>query len=438
MEKFQSFFVKTLLLFSLAIIGTQASGFNATSKSTLVEKSFKYYDVPDSKMDQYQLQVQVSVSGGIQGADGNTQALYFVFPAGYGVNIIQKYTTQMLSKSEKLILNYTNKNTLCEDCPQTYCESCADAFGRIMPIDNGFGNNIENRILKFEPLTSDTYIEDVSGNGRRVSKWLVTITFDADESFRLAPRKLYITGMEQEDVKEIQLTEFETSFLPHGNLEAIDIVESFYGTNVVGGESHWKYVYGLDLEKAIKVSSLISAEMMSFEGIQDDGNTILSWNTGNECKNEKFVVERSKDGINYDKIGEIKGCDNMIEKREYAFVDFNGFDGNSYYRIYVKDQDDTKFYTNTIKVNPGSSQVAKIDAKVKNEKLEWNAIASGENQGKVSIAIFDKEGKIVKTLDPDAIGSHKNVLNLETYRNNGYLALFKYQKMYKAVKMLEE
>ncbi|MBL0295399.1 MAG: hypothetical protein IPQ04_14435 [Saprospiraceae bacterium] len=103
----------------MAIIGTQASGFNATSKSTLVEKSFKYYDVPDSKMDQYQLQVQVSVSGGIQGADGNTQALYFVFPAGYGVNIIQKYTTQMLSKSEKLILNYTNKNTLCEDCPQT-------------------------------------------------------------------------------------------------------------------------------------------------------------------------------------------------------------------------------------------------------------------------------------------------------------------------------
>jgi len=183
---------------------------------------------------------------------------------------------------------------------------------------------------------------------------------------------------------------------------------------------------------------LISAEMMSFEGIQDDGNTILSWNTGNECKNEKFVVERSKDGINYEKIGEIKGCDNMIEKREYAFVDFNGFDGNSYYRIYVKDQDDTKFYTNTIKVNPGSSQVAKLDAKVKNEKLEWNAIASGENQGKVSIAIFDKEGKIVKTLDPDAIGSHKNVLNLETYRNNGYLALFKYQKMYKAVKMLED
>ena len=96
MEKFQSFFVKTLLLFSLAIIGTQASGFNATSKSTLVEKSFKYYDVPDSKMDQYQLQVQVSVSGGIQGADGNTQALYFVFPAGYGVNIIQKYTKNYL------------------------------------------------------------------------------------------------------------------------------------------------------------------------------------------------------------------------------------------------------------------------------------------------------------------------------------------------------
>ncbi|MBL0295382.1 MAG: hypothetical protein IPQ04_14335 [Saprospiraceae bacterium] len=59
-------------------------------------------------------------------------------------------------------------------------------------------------------------------------------------------------------------------------------------------------------------------------------------------------------------------------------------------------------------------------------------------KGKVSIAIFDKEGKIVKTLDPDAIGSHKNVLNLETYRNNGYLFLFKYQKMYKAVKMLEE
>ena len=55
------------------------------------------------------------------------------------------------------------------------------------------------------------------------------------------------------------------------------------------------------------ISTVLSAEMTSFNGKSEKSRNLLEWVTASEKDNDKFIVEQSTNGTDFKSIGEIKG-----------------------------------------------------------------------------------------------------------------------------------
>jgi Secretion system C-terminal sorting domain len=106
---------------------------------------------------------------------------------------------------------------------------------------------------------------------------------------------------------------------------------------------------------AVFSQASLPVELMSFTGNAQQGKALLSWRTASEKNNEGFVVEKSFDGIRFDKIGFVKGNDNSTVTLDYNFLDYN-FTQNAYYRLKQMDNDSYFNYSNVISLNTGGGK----------------------------------------------------------------------------------
>ena len=73
--------------------------------------------------------------------------------------------------------------------------------------------------------------------------------------------------------------------------------------------------------------------LLSFDAIFDSKKVELSWSSNSEINNNFYTVEKSKDGINFESVTNIKGFGNNSSLISYFDVDFTPFEGISYYRL---------------------------------------------------------------------------------------------------------
>lgn len=64
-----------------------------------------------------------------------------------------------------------------------------------------------------------------------------------------------------------------------------------------------------------------------------------TWTTATELNNDYFTVERSRDAIAFEPIGEVDGAGTSHAPRDYSFLDRDPFTGLSYYRLRQTDVD---------------------------------------------------------------------------------------------------
>ncbi|MEP4092168.1 T9SS type A sorting domain-containing protein [Reichenbachiella sp.] len=94
-------------------------------------------------------------------------------------------------------------------------------------------------------------------------------------------------------------------------------------------------------------STELPVEMKYFSAEAFEGRVVLNWATASELNNEGFEVEKSENGIDYQKIGFVGGHGTVNEEKIYAFTDFF-FDGHSYYKLKQIDFDGAFEYTEVI------------------------------------------------------------------------------------------
>jgi hypothetical protein len=101
---------------------------------------------------------------------------------------------------------------------------------------------------------------------------------------------------------------------------------------------------------ALDVSPL-PVELLAFTARpQDNERVICKWSTATEVNNDYFTVERSRDGITFDDIGEVDGAGNSTQTRYYSFVDRDPYSGLSYYRLRQTDFDGTVTHAGPVAV----------------------------------------------------------------------------------------
>lgn len=83
----------------------------------------------------------------------------------------------------------------------------------------------------------------------------------------------------------------------------------------------------------------------------------LKWSTATELDNDYFAVERSTDGVSFEKIAQVAGAGNSSMLRNYAYTDASPLAISAYYRLRQVDYDGTATYSPIISLGTPQSLI---------------------------------------------------------------------------------
>lgn len=129
----------------------------------------------------------------------------------------------------------------------------------------------------------------------------------------------------------------------------------------------------------------------------NDETVIIKWTTASEINNDYFVVERSKDGINFTPVDSLDahGNGNSTDMQNYSYLDENPYSGVSYYRLRQVDKDGTTSYSNIENVNFEGLEIVSLFPNPTNGEININITSSEEET--VQLKIYDAIGKLIKS-----------------------------------------
>lgn len=174
---------------------------------------------------------------------------------------------------------------------------------------------------------------------------------------------------------------------------ASNLVNSSYSFDVIT-----KDITGGSSRSTVSLFSLVPlpVELIKFEGKPEQDKVKLSWSTAMELNNDYFDVERSSEGVSFEKIGEVKGYGNSISINEYSFTDAYPLSGVSYYRLKQNDYNGDFEYSHIIAVKNIAKSLIPSEVDIfPNPSSGENitVVLKGLEAQDVTIEIYDMLGK---------------------------------------------
>lgn len=179
------------------------------------------------------------------------------------------------------------------------------------------------------------------------------------------------------------------------------------GTTQMGFSYAWKDASGATgafSSYSVGFSSALPLKLTAFEARHNSSNIVsLQWTTENERNTDRFIVERSTDGVVFTKIGTVKAAGEAAS-RSYGFTDASAATGNNFYRLGMYDLDGSITYSATQLIKIGSMptrvNVLPNPARSQDVTISWNATGAG----KATVTIYENTGKQVYSGRLDATG----------------------------------
>jgi len=160
-------------------------------------------------------------------------------------------------------------------------------------------------------------------------------------------------------------------------------------------------------------NSPLPVELLSFTAEPYGQNEIITkWTTLSEINSDYFIVERSIDGLIWDKVNTLKSAGNSSSQLEYSLIDKRAIKGTSYYRLTQVDLDGEYKIYDPIKVE----LTAPISALIYPNPTSQNTtlrIQSKQNHESISIEIINVMGQVMsQNISNISIGT--NSIKLKT------------------------
>lgn len=106
-----------------------------------------------------------------------------------------------------------------------------------------------------------------------------------------------------------------------------------------------------NLRYRFALTSSLPIELLSFVGYTADNINVLNWSTASETNNDYFTVEKSLNGLDWDKLFDVKGNGNSTTKINYIGYDRNPNQGVNYYRLKQTDFDGKSVTSKVISID---------------------------------------------------------------------------------------
>jgi hypothetical protein len=146
----------------------------------------------------------------------------------------------------------------------------------------------------------------------------------------------------------------------------------------------------------------------------------LEWTTASERNNDYFVVERSRNAIEFEALEKVKGAGNRDLVRTYAANDRNPLPGIAYYRLKQIDLDGKFSYSKVISIEMEVTgfTISPNPADGKKFSVSWSSPA-----GKAEIYIYDQAGRelYMAEIDNNLYYTEKTIYLKETLKKGIYL-----------------
>lgn len=150
---------------------------------------------------------------------------------------------------------------------------------------------------------------------------------------------------------------------------------------------------------------------LPLSGAELQVGNMLEWSTSIELNSERFIIQRSLDGISYEDIGRVDAAGLSNEETPYHFMDIGINDQKAYYRLKQIDDDGTASY----------SQIALVHKEIQN-KFMVMSMSSPETVKQFEVTIdFAEEGVIEYQL---CSLSGENIKEVEQSVSPGLNSLF--------------
>lgn len=167
---------------------------------------------------------------------------------------------------------------------------------------------------------------------------------------------------------------------------------------------------------------MLPVELSSFYAKKIGLETAINWTTASETNNEFFEIQRSSDGVNFKKIGRIKGHGNSVQNRSYSFMDKHPEKGINYYRIKQVDYDGASSLSKTASV---FFETEKIVADVYPNPVNNNTVTltfPKDMDGELTVELFDLSGKLIyqNYIEEVYFDSPTQTLDLQNVTNGIY------------------
>lgn len=95
-------------------------------------------------------------------------------------------------------------------------------------------------------------------------------------------------------------------------------------------------------------TTYVPVELISFKGIVEGNEIVLSWITASELNNQGFFIEKSFDKINWETIGFVNGHGTTTKYSSYIFVDIQLINEQIYYRLKQVDYNGSFTYSKIV------------------------------------------------------------------------------------------
>lgn len=156
--------------------------------------------------------------------------------------------------------------------------------------------------------------------------------------------------------------------------------------------------------------SVLPITLISFEGTCLDDEKEFTWETASEHNNDYFTLERSENGLDFEKVQVVSGAGNSEETNAYK-VSITDSETTAYYRLTQTDYDGTSRTWDAISLNCTSDEMDfSLFPNPANDELflEFNESLEGPH----TILIYDLLGRLVRNESVNTGQSHEIKVNL--------------------------
>lgn len=214
--------------------------------------------------------------------------------------------------------------------------------------------------------------------------------------------------------------------IPFGSGLGTNISEFSFGASLAGLPNglHYLFIRTKELNGKWSLTNVIQfdkqvplpVKLLYFNVKAEGSKAHLSWRTATEQNSDRFDIERSFDGLSFEKIGWVKAAGNSTSHIDYTYYDLNPKKGINYYRLKEVDIDNSTQLSEIKTAQFGNAVVFELYNNPTNGsdlKLTINILPS-------VLSVFDLSGRKVKEMN---ITASSNSLSVAGLAGGTYLAV---------------